>query len=273
MSDVDPFGRKQGEDSLKEMGWTLPSSSPTPVAAPPAPTSAPSPSGLPSLPSSSPPRTPVTPTTVVRPRRTGGGGAVVARVIIPIVVLAGIGIGVGSAVSGVNHAVRGISFPAITIPQISIPTIPSITPSQPATPATPPTGLARGSLLRPAGLSAAIAKLRPLGARLSNLRVAPDRVNAQIVRGTTLRITQLSSAGALFRNDVANAGGSLTTYPWSQVNAQAPARMVRGAHRSASSVDYLVLFNFAGRLQWELYFKNGAHYSGDVAGRGAHRVG
>src|SRR6266516_1883792 len=109
MSDVDPFGRKQGEDSLKEMGWTLPSSSPaTPVSVPTAPTApppataAPSPSGLPSLPSSSPPRPPVTPRTVVRPRRSGGG-AVMARLLIAIVVLGGIGVGVGSAVNGVSH--------------------------------------------------------------------------------------------------------------------------------------------------------------------------
>ncbi|MCW3065845.1 MAG: hypothetical protein JWN32_3017, partial [Solirubrobacterales bacterium] len=46
MSDVDPFGRKQGEDSLKEMGWSLPSATPAPAAAPAAspPISSPPPS-------------------------------------------------------------------------------------------------------------------------------------------------------------------------------------------------------------------------------------
>jgi hypothetical protein len=260
MSDVDPFGRKQGEDSLKEMGWSLPSATPAPAAAPAA---------SPPI-SSPPPSSPITPTTAIRRRRTGGGVGV-ARVIIPILVLAGIGIGVGSAVTGVKHAVD--SIPSITFPSIAVPTIPSTGSSPtPAQPGTPPTGLAAGSLLRPAGLRTAIARLRPLG-RLYHLRVAPERVNAQLVRGTTLRITQLSSDGTVIRNDVANAGGVLGTFPWARVNALAPTRIVRGAHRRPSTVDYLVLSDFAGTPSWDLYLKDGTHYSAGADGRHVRRIG
>jgi hypothetical protein len=176
----------------------------------------------------------------------------------------------------VKSAKHAISFPQITIPKITVPqiTMPSVitpSPSTPPKPATPTTGLARGSLLRPAGMGAAVARLRPLG-RLSTLRVAPDRINAQLVRGTTLRVTQLSSDGSLIRNDVLGPGASLSTFPWSRVDALAPTRMVRATGRRPSTVDYLVLLDFAGKPRWNLFFKDGTHYSAGADGRHPQRL-
>jgi hypothetical protein len=204
----------------------------------------------------------------MRPRRRRGGFGVV-RFVVPIAILGAIGVGVGSSVSGVKHAVDGISIPKITFPSISIPTIPSVAPAKPAT---LPVGLGAGSLLRPAGLRAAVARLRPLG-RLGDLRVAPERINAQLVHGTALRIAQLGSDGSLTRNDVATAGASLGTFPWARVNALAPSRMVRATGRRASSVDYLVLIDFAGKPSWNLYFKDGTHYAAGADGRHPQRIG
>jgi hypothetical protein len=263
MSDLDPFGREKGEDSLKEMGWTLPSSSPTPVAAPVQTTPA-------STPFAAPPAPTPTPAAPRRRRRGGGGGLLVLRIVIPLAILAAVGIGVGAAVTGVKHSVT--SIPNITIPSLSVPTTPLVQPSKPSKPAAPPTGLSAGSLLRPAGLRAAVARLRGLG-RLSTLRVAADRVNAQLVRGSTLRSVQVSSDGSVFRTDVSGAGGALSTFPWSRVNSLAPSRMVRAIGRRPSTVNYLVLSDFAGSPRWYLYLKSGAYYAAGGDGRHPQRIG
>jgi hypothetical protein len=258
MSDLDPFGRKQGEDSLKEMGWALPSSSPSPAA-----TSAPASNTI----TAPPPATTPAPAARRRRRPRGGGGLLLLRFVIPIAILAAVGIGVGAAVTGVKHSVNEI--PKITIPDISVPTTPSVTPAKPTT---PPTGLSAGSLLRPSGMRAAVAKLRPLG-RLSSLRIAADRINAQLARGSTLRNVQISSDGSVIRTDVSGAGAALGTFPWARVNAVAPSRMVRAIGRRPSTVNYLVLSEFAGSPRLYLYFKNGAYYAAGADGRHPQRIG
>jgi hypothetical protein len=257
MSDVDPFGRKPGEDSLKEMGWSVPSSSS-------APTSTPVATGSPA-PASTPPATPPARPAPFRPRRSGFGWLVLLlRFVVPVGILVAIGLGIASGVKTAKHT---ISIPRFTVPNLTVPQI--VTPK--ATTATPPTGLGRGSLLRPAAMRGAVARLNQLG-RLNDLRVAPDRINAQIVHGSTLRITQLSSDGTLTRNDVVGPGASLSTFPWSHVNALAPTRMVRGTGRRPSTVDYLVLLEFAGRPSWNLYFKDGTHYMAGSDGRHPQRI-
>jgi hypothetical protein len=265
--DVDPFGRTKGEDSLKDMGWTVPTAGSTPT---PVPMSSSAPTAAPPPP---PVSNPLASSTVIRPRRRRGGYGWV-RFIVPVAILGAIGIGVGTSVTGVKHAIDGVSIPNITFPAISVPTIPSVAPSTPtpAKPTAPPVGLGAGSLLRPAGLRAAVARLRPLG-RLNDLRVAPDRINAQLVHGTALRITQFGSDGTITRNDVPTAGAALSTFPWARVNALAPSRMIRSAGRPASTVDYLVLIDFAGKPSWNLYFKDNTHYSAGADGRHAQRIG
>jgi hypothetical protein len=260
MSDVDPFGRKAGEDSLKEMGWSVPASSSAPTTTPVSTGS--------SAPASTPPAAPPTRPAPIRPRRSGFGRLVLLlRLVVPVGIVVAIGFGVASGVKTAKHT---LSIPQFTVPNITLPQItpPSATSSKPAT---LPTGLARGSLLRPAAMRTAVARLNQLG-RLNDLRVAPDRINAQLVRGATLRITQVSSDGTVTRNDVDGAGASLSTFPWSYVNALAPTRMVRATGRRPSTVDYLVLIEFAGRPSWNLYFKDGTHYSAGADGRHPQRL-
>jgi hypothetical protein len=105
------------------------------------------------------------------------------------------------------------------------------------------------------------------------MRVAPERIDAQIVRGRALRIMQIRSDGSLTKIEAPGAGATLTTLPWPSVNPAAPERMVRGSGRRASSVDYLVLNVFDNKPSWYLYLKSGAYYSGDAAGRHVRRIG
>jgi hypothetical protein len=133
------------------------------------------------------------------------------------------------------------------------------------------------SLLRAGALAGALRRLQGRG-RLRLLRVAPDRVDAQLVTGSgALRNVQVTDAGELRDFGAAGAGaGGLPTIPFAQVDARAPARMVRAAAarsgRSPSRVDYLVLLMLPDGQSWNLYFKpDGLHFAADRHGSGVIR--
>src|SRR5581483_8473389 len=151
--DTDAFGRKKGEDSLKDMGWSLEHAgssevstpSDSPVAVPPTP---PGTCASPPTTFSSPPATQTTITQPQQPprpkrrRRRGGGFGwlFLLRFLIPLGVIAAIAVPIATSVHTVKHS---LDFPKVTIPQITIPdiTTPStVTPSKPSTPSKPPTG-------------------------------------------------------------------------------------------------------------------------------------
>ena len=68
-------------------------------------------------------------------------------------------------------------------------------------------------------------------------------------------------------------GGGGDTYPWSAINASAPRRIVSKATSGRPSrMDYMVLSN-AIDLQWQVFLKNGAHYTASPDGRNVTRVG
>jgi len=152
------------------------------------------------------------------------------------------------------------------------------TPSAPAAQGTAPPPARPRSLIRSAALSIALRKLQGRG-RLRLLRVAPDRVDAQLVTGAgALRNVQVTAGGELRDFGTAGSGaGGLATIPLTQVDTAAPGRIVRAAARqsgrSPSRVDYLVLISLPGiGLSWNAYFKpDGLHFMADAHGSGLRR--
>ena len=129
------------------------------------------------------------------------------------------------------------------------------------------------SLLRPRVLADALARISGRG-RLRLLRVAPDRVDAQLVTPSgASRNVQVTAAGRLRDFGTAGSGAAgLPTIPYTRVDVRAPARMVRAAAarsgRPAQRVDYLVLLMLQDGQSWNLYFKPDAlHFAGDLHGQ------
>jgi hypothetical protein len=250
MGERDAFGRETDEDTLREMGWRAP----RPAAVTPGdPLAAPEPATtVLAAPEAPAPFVPAKPAPAAKPprpparsfaRRRRRPGPSLARLLILAAIL-GVGfVVVSRAIDAGRDAVERIGGGART-------------PS--------------GSLLRPAALRAALARL-PRGRLVQSLRVAPDRINALVVSGTTSHSVQIRAAGGVV--DVkAPAGPKQAALP--RVAAGAPARIVRvaarRAGRSAADVDHLVLT----RAGWLLVFKDGGpRYRATPAGRRIVRVG
>lgn len=132
-------------------------------------------------------------------------------------------------------------------------------------PAQAPRGLGRGSLLRPERFRRAMAEIRrasPQGARLSRLRVAADRIDAEVLGGgrvTTLRRAWDAKAVVVSRAPVAD--GDLPLVAFSRVDAAAPRRVTLATARAVGGrprdVDYLVLQDVVG-LRWHGFAAGGA---------------
>jgi hypothetical protein len=127
------------------------------------------------------------------------------------------------------------------------------------------------TLMQSAALKAALAKL-PHG-DLQLLRLAPDRINANVIVKGKLHVVQVSAGGEV--NDVATpaSGGGTGTI---KVNSVAPSRIIdtatRRTGRRPSSVNYLVLIHLLGKDQWQLYFDDGTHFTASANGKKVHRV-
>jgi hypothetical protein len=297
MADLDPFGRKKGEDPLASLGWSgsADTSAEPEVAADDGRAAEPL-TGLPAEPER-PPRPPREP----RPRRerrpTQGapqfrpGRAVRGLVLLAIVVAVG-GSAIASLVgSGVDKAERFLED--FTTPQAAPPPASSEIPSgrepsavdpEPATPARSappaiPRGVGRGSLLRPFAFGAAIKRLRNGGyGRLTNLRVAPERIDAALLtKGGALRHVQIVPGGDLRQLGSATSGFSgVPTMSLAGIDAGAPQRLTRSAAErlgvGPSRVNYLVYTQFAGTAQWNVYFTAGQIFSADAHGRITRRI-
>jgi hypothetical protein len=141
-----------------------------------------------------------------------------------------------------------------------------------------PTGITGRSLIAPANLRQALTRLR--GANLGRpgtLRLAPDRIDAVMVKGTRQTAAQLTYAGDLAHADAGSATGTTATVPFGAIDARAPSRLVRGSAArfkvGAGSIDYLVLSRFPGTgVQWVAYFKGGTYVQGDARGRVVRRI-
>jgi hypothetical protein len=223
MAERDAFGREIGEN------------------APSIPTSVPTPSDTPSSPA---PRAPST--------GPGNAARTLSSLVVALLIVAGITVAVIVGIGGKDDSSSGprslgssLELPTASAPQTAPP------PAKPA---------AHHSLIGRSALAGALRRLHGRG-RLRLLRVAPDRINAQLVtRAGSLRNVEVTDDGALHDFGLGgSAAGGLPTIPFAQVDVAAPGRIVRAAARRAgrkpSRVDYLVLLKLPTGLSWNVYFK------------------
>ena len=275
MPERDAFGNElRPSDATAAFGAAGPAPAPAPesgapvaVPAPAAPTSPP----RHAAPSRSPPPA---------PKRTGGraAGGCIAFV---VVVLAVGGCVVGLMADKVSTGVEVVRSLSTEFGETAeAPRIPVPTASAPAAPAAPPTGLSRGSLLRPAAFGGAVTRLRRSGlGRLRSLIVRPARIDAQLVtRDGRLRSVQVVPGGRLTTLSTSPPGFSTgRTLSLSAIDRGAPQRLARSAagraRTSTGAVEYLVLFDFGGQPGWVVYLRGGRGFRADRSGRVVQRIG
>jgi len=304
--DLDPFGRKKDENPLASFGWegdetaataAEPSRNrnrerereamPTAVFGAAAEPSDAEPRTPPSLPGPDPDparwRSPQghdhAGPTATAPRRPAA--RLVKAVIVLGALIAVLGGVIGTLVDeGVERADRFVD--EFAPPEVQAPGVPGAEDDAAAPEAgraeRVPRGLSAGSLLRPAAFGRALTRLRTGGhGRVTNLRVAPDRIDVTTVtKDGRLRLLQIVPGGAL--NVLQTTGGfaGAQTMTLKGVVASGPSRLTRSAaerlRQPASRVSYLVLSDFAGTRQWNIYFKGGQIFSADARGRITRRV-
>jgi hypothetical protein len=137
---------------------------------------------------------------------------------------------------------------------------------------TPSTARTGASLMNRKALTAALAKL-PHG-QIELLRLAPDRLNANVIVDGRMHVVQVSAGGDVSDITTPATGRDAPI----AVNPAAPMRIARTAAKRAgrrpSDVDYLVLIHILGKDQWQLYFKDDAlHYAASANGKRVHKVG
>jgi hypothetical protein len=127
-----------------------------------------------------------------------------------------------------------------------------------------------GSLLRASAFAAALEGL-PAG-DVEMLRLTAGELDAQVIVDGRRHSVRVTARGRVL--DVPTPGGARTTPV--RVDPRAPARIIRTAARRAGrrpgSVSYLVLMNLGGRPQWQLFFKDGLHFSASANGRSVRRA-
>ena len=278
MPDRDAFGNElRPSDPTGAFGAAGPAPAPAPVSGAPvavpghaAPTSPPRHAAPSSSPSPGPKRT---------GRRAAGG-----CIAFVVVVLAVGGCVVGLVADKVSTSVEVVRSLSTEFGETAkAPRIPAPTPSTasaPAAPAAPPTGLSRGSLLRPAAFGGAVTRLRRSGlGRLRNFVVRPARIDAQLVtRDGRLRSVQVVPGGRLTTLSTSPPGFSTgRTLSLSAIDRNAPQRLARSAagraRTSTGAVEYLVLFDFGGHPGWVVYLRGGRGFRADRTGRVEQRIG
>jgi hypothetical protein len=264
----DAFGREIGEDSLQ--GLRGEDAAPPPAAKPAPAPAAPAPVAPSSSPGPRPARPPSSPTFPTR-RRSGPGLWRLVPVLIVVAVAGVIIVSASHTVSSVTHAFKGI-----TVPDFHVPSPPSTPVPGPA-----PTGLTGRSMLRPANLRHALALLRSgPGGHVKFLRVAPDRVDAQLVASAgRLELLQVTPDSDEPTRVSVSAGGVPVsdTLPLRGIDPAAPARLIRAAARRShvrpGSAQYAVLLQLAGVPRWTVVLGDGGgQWLGDAHGRPQQRI-
>jgi hypothetical protein len=256
----DAFGREKGEDPLAGLGWS------SSMGAPATPKAAPAPAqptvGAGDLPPNGPAPawTPGPRQSYTRRRRRSAFG-----VIVPLFIIGIVAVGIGGAVTAFNagsDALDGItsSIESATSDSTTTTTTTSRTPS------------AGTSLMNRKALKAALAKL-PQG-EIELLRLAPDRLNANVIVDGQMHVVQVTAGGDVSDISTPATGRGAPI----EVNAAAPMRIARTAAKRAgrrpSDVDYLVLIHILGKDEWQLYFKDDAlHYAASANGKHVRKVG
>jgi hypothetical protein len=138
-----------------------------------------------------------------------------------------------------------------------------------------PKGLEAGSLARPDELGAALATIRSEGGgKLTNLRVAPERIDATLLTSEgRLRHVQVKPGGELerFGGDSGPGFDSVGTIPFGKLRPGAVQRLARrGAEEHGipvSTFQYAVPTEPDGQVTWVVYFTRGRYVLGDARGR------
>jgi len=264
MSDRDAFGREKGEDSLAGMGWNS-SVAPTPQTA--TPTAAATPTATPAQPTftagdlppngTAPARTPGPRQSYTRRRRRRVGG-----IIIPLFIIGIFAVGIGGFISVFNAGSNALDGIQSTIDAATNSTTTTTTTTRPSD---------GTSLMAPAALKSALAKL-PDG-DIELLRLAPDRINANVIVDGKMHVVQVTAGGEVSDITTPATGRGEPI----KVNSAAPQRIVRTAARRAGKrpgdVSYLVLIHIIGKDEWQLYFEDGTHYAASANGKKVHKVG
>jgi hypothetical protein len=203
---------------------------------------------------------PATPTITVRRSGTARG------CLITIVVVLLIG---GAAAAGILSLVSSVDIDGGTdaiIKRIEPPT---------ADDGPKPTGLGEGSLMRRADLAAALTQLRSSeNTKLTNLRVAPERIDATLLTNEgRLRHVQITPGGKLrrFGSDGSPGFDNVPTISFSRLNPGAPERLARRGAKAhgvpLSELQYAVPQDISGKVRWVVYFTRGRYVLGNGTGR------
>jgi hypothetical protein len=135
-------------------------------------------------------------------------------------------------------------------------------PSAPAAPKAPaaPRGLGRGSLLRAEAFRKAMAEVRraaPAGARLSGLRVAADRIDAEVLgRGRVVTLRKAWNAKLTVASKAAATDMDEPLIAFARLDTGAPQRIAVSLGRRGRDLDYLVLQDVVG-LRWNGFLRDG----------------
>jgi len=257
----DAFGREIGEDTLGGLGSGATAdpapedgSPAEPVAAEPEPTPA------------SQPRAEHRSDTGPARRLLSGGRWLIVLVSVLVLFVVPVVAGVVALVNTVGDAtevVRGGIKEGL-----------EARPVTPAKPTVAPKGIAGRSLVRKANFAAALRNLRSSELRLRSLRLAPERIDVQLLtRDGRLRSQQVQPGRAIrqFGPDSGPGFDQSNTIPFALLKAGAPQRLARsGAAKlgvPVSTLQYLVPTLFSGKITWAAYFKRGRYVLGDASGR------
>jgi hypothetical protein len=137
-----------------------------------------------------------------------------------------------------------------------------------------PKGFDQGSLVREANVADALTQIQSEGGKITNLRVAPERIDAQLLTPQgRLRSVEIRPGEELQRVSPDSGSGfdNTPTIPISRINPAAPQRLARaGAERlkvRVSTLQYAVPTLAANQLFWTAYFLHGRYVLGDARGR------
>jgi hypothetical protein len=183
----------------------------------------------------------------VRPPRRRRRGAGLAGLLVVVAILGAAGLATNSAVEKGSEIIDELAPPASQAPA---------------------TGLQTGSWLREQNFRNALTTLE--AAQLGRpvlLRIAPDRINATLIKGDQISVVQIGADGEL--KNFGSSAGSGRAIAFDAIDPAAPEKLVRrgaNAKHPARSIDY-VLVNPGPPPNVAAYFKGGRIVIGDRHGR------
>jgi hypothetical protein len=286
----DPFGREIGEDTLAGLGGDPsareraapaegrteeqraeaasfePLAEPEPAVAAETPLTAPQrpqPAQVPRF------EIPTSPAPTSRARRRGSTGCLGLVIVMAVIAAVPI-LAIVSFVGSAGDAIDEIKDAFESAPSVDL------APEGPESPGAPPTGIAGRSMVAPDNFGGALMRLRGMG-RVATIRLSPDRLGAELVKGSRHRSAVVGLDGGLSRSVVPGATAGVRTLALSAIDRRAPARLVRGAAAKypvrARGINYLLLTPWPGEgHRWVAYFKNGVYVQGDRKGRVVRRI-